>query len=497
MWNQRRRWTQWAAIISIVAALAASSSAQVISLPPQAPLEGVQLEGNSQAVTLVTSGADLAGVLRMIADQHGLNLVVGPNVSGVVNTSIHNVTLEEVLGAILGVNGYRWHRQGNLLYVTGGSDIPMDGNASGRFVQVYPLDYVAAMDAQTVATALLSSDGTAQISKSDPKDQMKSQELLVVDDVADGHRRVSQYLAQVNLPPRQVLIESHILQVALSKDDRHGINLRALARAEGSRITIKGSGFAENPSTGPSLALQLDGTDMGALIEMLRSHTNSRTLASPKVSVVNRQEARIQIGQRLPYTVATTTQTTTVQSVQFLEVGILMTVTPIITSDGHVLMTITPKVSGGKITEKGFPEEETTEVTTTVLMPDGGGLVIGGLIREDDVHSHSLTPMFSRVPILGKLFERRSDAQRRNELIIALVTHVLPPSCEGPRPKETDSLFTTLPEYAQTSLMSIEPLSDIGLSDSGTQPLTKAMGPESDTTNSELLDWVDVTPAKP
>ncbi len=427
-----------------------SGQRQLIQLQQAPHIDGVQLEDENGLVTLVTTGADLNSVLRMIADEHHLNLVVGPDVGGTVNVSIRGAALEEVLDAILGVSGFRWNRNGNLLYVTGSSTSAMDPRTQGRSVQVYPLNYVAATDVQPVATGLLSDVGNVFVTSSDPKDQMRTRETLVVDDIQAAQVRVSQYLAQVDVPPRQVLIESHVLQVALTEEDRHGINLRNLARIHGSRITLEGTGFAED-QTGPSMALRLDGTDMGAFIELLQSHTNSRTLASPKLSVVNHQEARIQIGQRLPYTVATTTQTTTVQSVEFLDVGIVLTVEPIITDDGNVLMTVLPKVSGGKITESGFPEEETTEVSTTVLMPDGGGLVIGGLIRADDVHTHAFTPFFNRIPLVGKLFERRSDTHRRNELIVALVTHVMPSVCPV-RPKENMDLYTVLPEYAQETL---------------------------------------------
>lgn len=429
-----------------------SNESQLIQLPQMPALDGVQLESDSGLVTLVTTDADLSGVLRMIADQHRLNLVVGPDVGGTVNVSIHSAELGEVLDAILGVAGFRWSQSGNLLYVTGSTNPTMDPRTQGRTVQVYPLNYVASDDVQMVATGLLSSVGSAFVTNSDTKDQMRTREILVVDDIASAQTRIAQYIAQVDIAPRQVLIESHVLQIALTNEDRHGINLRNLARLNGSRITLEGSGFAED-QTGPSMALRVEGNDMGALIELLQSQTNSRTLASPKLSVINHQEARIQIGQRLPYTVATTTQTTTVQSVEFLEVGIVLTVTPIITEDGNVLMTVLPKVSGGKITENGFPEEETTEVSTTVLMPDGGGLVIGGLIREDNVQSHSFTPLLNRIPLVGRLFQRHSETSRRNELIVALVTHVMPDVCSV-RNKEREDLYSVLPEYALESLRS-------------------------------------------
>jgi type II secretory pathway component HofQ len=190
---------------------------------------------------------------------------------------------------------------------------------------------------------------------------------------------------------------------------------------------------------------------MDSLIECIRANTHSRTLASPKVSVVNHQEAKIQIGERLPYAVATTTQTATIQNVQFLDVGIVLTVTPVITADGNILMTVLPKVSGGRITENGFPEEDTTEVSTTVLMKDGSGLVIGGLIRENEGFDYATTPVLGKIPVMGRLFRKRNQVCQRDELIIALVTRILEQP-EGPRDIERLQLTDALPEDVQYEL---------------------------------------------
>ena len=422
------------------------------------PIESAQQPDNVELIVsgagrrLIATNAELADVLRYIAHENNLNLILGPNVRGTVTASIEGARLEEILDAILGVNGYAWHRVDNLLYVTSNDTPNLNPRVQGRTVRVYPLDYVAASDVESVANRLLSPVGNAFISEAASDDQTKTREVLIVDDTEDSHSRIAAYVSQIDVAPRQVLVEAHVLQIALNDDERHGINLRALARFEGANLSLEGSGFASDNVGGPSLALRVDGTDMDSLVEMIRQNTNSRTLASPKVSVVNHQEARIQIGQRLPYAVATTTQTSTVQSVEFLEVGIVLTVRPIITEDGNVLMTVLPKVSGGRITENGFPEEDTTELSTTILMPDGGGVVIGGLIREEDVHTRSLVPGLGKVPVVGHLFQRRTDEVRRNELVIALVTHVMP-DIYSARSHEMQELQNTLPEYATRELV--------------------------------------------
>lgn len=418
-------------------------------LKPELPTD-VELTTEDELVNLVATDARLQSVLRMIAEHHGINLVLGPDVSGSVTVSIHDVRLEEVLDAICGVSGFSWNRVGNLLYVTGQTGALMNPSVQGRRLQVYQLNYVAATDVEGVVNGLLTSSGKAYISEAAQDDELRTRETLIVEDVESSHQRVAEYLAQVDVRPKQVLVEAHVLQIALTNEQRHGIDLRAVARAEGARLTLAGTSFAEASPTGPSVAFRVDGTDMGSVIELIRNCTNSRTLASPKLSVVNHQEARIQIGQRLPYTVATTTQTTTIESVQFLEVGIVLTVRPIIMEDGNVLMNVLPKVSGGKIGDTGFPEEETTELQTTIMMPSGSGVVIGGLIREDNIQNNAIVPGFGRIPILGKLFQRNSDESRRNELVIALVAHVLEDTYS--RQHELFELETTLPPHASSEL---------------------------------------------
>lgn len=417
---------------------------------PNTDRASIQKQGD--LVTLVATDADVRDILRMIAEYHKLNLVIGPEVMGMVTVSIRGARLDEVLDAILGVAGFQWHRSGNLLYVTSSeSEILLDPKVQGRRLQVYPLNYVSAQDLEPIVNRLLSPIGKVFTSEADAVDQLKTRELLIVEDIEASHERIAQYIAQIDIPPRQVLVEAHVLQIDLNDEDRCGINLRAIARLSGARVTLEGTDFANDAPEGPSLAFRIAAQDVGYLIEAIHVNTNSRTLASPKVSVVNRQTAKVQIGQRLPYAVSTTTQTATIQNVQFLDVGIVLEVTPVITQDGNILMTVLPKVSGGRITESGFPEEDTTQVSTTVLMPNGSGLVIGGLIRETDSQTTAVVPKLGKIPVIKYLFNKRSAENRRNELVVALVTHIIEDS-NPVRQKECIDLQNGLPEHAASEL---------------------------------------------
>ncbi|MEZ6088529.1 MAG: hypothetical protein R3C05_10990 [Pirellulaceae bacterium] len=413
----------------------------------------VSLLGTEDNVSLSAAGADLSTILKLIADEHRLNLVLGPDVGGPITVSIADAGIEEVLDAILSVGGYVWHRNGNLLYVTRlAADSDLDPRVQGRSVRVFPLNYLAATEVERVVLGLLSAAGQAFTSESMQADQRRTQEILVVEDVPAGIERVAAYLAQVDQPPKQVLIEAHVLQVTLDDSLRHGINLEAVSKLAGAKIQFNTLGFADDsPASGATLGI--DGKDLDSVVELIRTHNNARTLASPKVLVVNRQEAKIQIGSQLGYHVTTTTQTGTFQSVEFLDTGVVLSVTPIISDSGEILMTVAPEVSGGRINALGLPEEETTEVRSTILLPDGGGVVIGGLIKETEQDNHSMVPILGRIPKLGTLFRRHAQTGRRDEIIIALVTHIVPNVCDV-RPHELRELYQTLPAHSLEALKS-------------------------------------------
>jgi type IV pilus assembly protein PilQ len=389
----------------------------------------VELHSVEGRLSLQVRQAPVTEVLALIAQQHGLNIVTGANVTGDVSVSLADAELEDAFDAILTVNGYSWVRQRNIIIV---SKLQVGSGVSpalqGRAVRVFEMNYVAATDADAVAVVkgLLSPVGKSFVTASSAKDQRKTREQLVVEDLPEYLARVESYLQQIDTPPRQVLIEARVLQVTLSDETRHGVDFGALLQLANTDVTLNTRGFA-NPNASPAFLLGIDGEDIGAVIEALQATTDAKTLASPKVLAVNGQEARLQIGERLGYLVTTTTQTSTLQNVNFLDTGVVLTVTPIISEDGRILMTVVPKISTGRVNpDTGLPSEETTDVATTVILGDGQAMIIGGLITETDSDIQSKVPVVGDLWGVGRLFQKRQAILQRREIIIALIPRILP-----------------------------------------------------------------------
>lgn len=377
-------------------------------------------------ISIVVRDAPLNEVLGALALQQGVNIVTGEDVTGKISVTLRDVTFEDALTSITAIGGFNWHLQNNIIHVTNlSAENRAAPQAQGRVVQVFPLNFVTATDVEAVAKGLLSPAGQIFSTLSSDKDNRKTRDVIVVEDLPAYIARVAEYIEQVDHPPRQVMIEAHVLQVELTDDLKHGINWTGLARLGGARFTLSTLGLAA--AAAPTSTFTVNGTDLNSLIEFLETTTDAKTLAQPRVMVLNGQQARVQIGQRYGYLVTTTTQTSTLQNVNFLDVGVLLTVKPQIADDQHVLLTVKPEVSDGSINPaNNLPQQNTTEVETTVMLADGQGIVIGGLIKEQDIEKQSKVPLLGDLWLMGRLFQKRNLTRQRVEIVVALIPRVVP-----------------------------------------------------------------------
>jgi len=401
--------------------------------------ESIPAPTGTSPITLRLEGVDVRQALQMLSSEAKVNVLVSEGVSGTVTANLRGMTFDEALDAIVRLCNLVAHREGNNIFVYPAKDLPqMD-----RVFKVIPLNYASAEDVlasiQDKGLGLLSPVGTAyafvtgdptQAAVEDVEsttDNRRTQETIVVEDAPSHVLRIERYIQEVDEPPRQVQIQAYILQVDLKDNLQHGVNFEEIIKIAGNTATLQTVGFA-NARASEGFLAKIDGKNFDAILEALKTTTDAKTLADPKITVLNGQLAHIQIGEKLGYRDTTTqTETAATQSVKFLELGVVLDVTPRITADNQVIMTVQPKISDGKINAvTELPEEETTELITNVLLEDGQGMVIGGLIKEKDSDVQGKIPFLGDLPYVGMLFQTRKKEAERSEVIIALLPRVQP-----------------------------------------------------------------------
>ncbi len=399
---------------------------------------GLQLTKNNQGlITLVVRDKPLSQVLALIAQTQDLNIVASNDIDALISITLRDVPIEEALTAILSVANYTWVKQNNIILITSltnATKLPAD--VQGRQVQVFDLDFASATSIKEMVDKLLSPIGIATIAASNPTNNKLTQERIVVEDLPETLARIADYIAQVDQPPRQVLIEAHVLDVKLNDKNSCGVDFNAfgLNGIIDSSGTISSyvprvatNGLASSAAS-PAFVATLGNKSLGAVIELLEETTDAKSLGSPKLLVLNEQEARIQVGETIYYSQTTTTETSTQQGAGSVETGVILRITPRITRDHRVLLHVAPEVStpGQRETPDLPPDTSTTTLVTDVMLNDNQGMVIGGLIQEKDSTDQKKIPYLGNVKGIGFLFRRSIVEKERHEIIVALVPRIQP-----------------------------------------------------------------------
>jgi type IV pilus assembly protein PilQ len=388
---------------------------------------------------LVVRDASLSKVLALLAQTYHLNIVAANDIDAVISITLRDVALDEALTAILSVANYTWVNRDGIILITSLSDsAQLPPGVQGRETQIFDLDFVSATVVSEAVTNFLSPIGKMSVVTSDPTDNRRTREMIVVEDIPEALARIGSYIDQVDCPPRQVLIEAHILQVTLKDNEKNGVNFDALFRIAGAKVNILSipsvaavplptPGVAPTPPSTPAVLATVAGHDLQAVIDLLQTTNDTKTLGSPKVLVLNQQQANIHVGEDLGYQTTVTSELQSTQAPQFLQVGVLLDITPRITRDNRVLLHVAPQVSTGAIDPiTQVPNKKTTELTTDVMLNDGEGMVIGGLIDEQDLTSQTKWPYLGDLWRVGFLFRHSDVTKERKEVIIALLPRIQP-----------------------------------------------------------------------
>jgi general secretion pathway protein D len=265
---------------------------------------------------------------------------------------------------------------------------------------------------------------------------------LVIRTAPPNFALLKETIDQLDVRPRQVLLEVLIAEVELDRGTSYGINWqlftqRLVSGGDPRNITggfgLQDFGDTALTSTGGLgvRVVSLADVSVRAILQALASRANVRVLSTPRILALNNEQARILVGSEVPFNQSTRTGLDVVvdQTVQFRKVGTQLTIVPTVNQDGYVTFRILQEVSA--LTAQTIqaalnaPVISTREAETSAIVKTGRTIIIGGLIGENQQVLQSGVPILQDIPVLGGLFRSKQTTHTRTELALFVTPHVV------------------------------------------------------------------------
>ena len=426
---------------------------EVIEARRRETYEGERLSLNFQNI-------EVRSVLQLIADFTGLNLVVSDSVGGSLTLRLKNVPWDQALDIILKTKGLGMRENGNVIYVAPNEEIAarekLELESQQQVEELAPLrsefmeiNYARAAD---IAALLKDADNTLLSERGQVSVDERTNTLLI-QDTAFKLNEIRRLVDRLDIPVKQVLIESRIVIANddFSKDlgvrfgannfdtrdllttgktaDITGGNLNLLEPlTAGDPIPLEDTLNVNLPVANPAgqIALAFAKLPFGFLVELelsaAQAESRAEVISNPRVITSNQNTARIEQGTEIPYLSATSSGAT---DVEFKKAVLSLEVTPQITPDDRVNMKLAVNSDSVGQEFAGIPSIDTREVTTDVLVDNGQTIVLGGIYEENSTVSNTRVPFFSDIPLVGRLFRTDSVTNDKSELLIFITPKII------------------------------------------------------------------------
>jgi len=256
----------------------------------------------------------------------------------------------------------------------------------------------------------------------------KDNNALLILCSAANYEKLEAAIRKLDIQPRQVLIDVTIAEVTLAGDLKYGLEWAFTNGSGSGKLDMGAAGLA---ALTPGFSYLWSNSSVpggvSATLNMLANDSRVKVISSPHIMVTDNQQAKIQVGDRVPITSQSQSvlgsATGLIASIQYIDTGVLLTVTPRINSGGQVTMDIDQEVSQASITTTSSINSPTISkraLKTTVVVKSGETMVLGGLITDNKTEATSGLPFLSRIPVLGGLFGVQNQQSNRTELILMI-----------------------------------------------------------------------------
>ncbi|NQT30360.1 MAG: secretin and TonB N-terminal domain-containing protein [Candidatus Saganbacteria bacterium] len=354
--------------------------------------------------------AAVLDVVSILAKQAGLDLVVSgdKNFSQNKRTSLHlrGVSPEQALLHVLKANGLAYERQGSALLV---SMLAQDQtNVYRGEIATINLKFLMA---EKVSRLILRVLPGLKASASEAAN------AIVIQGKPRLINEARKLIYSIDRPIPQVLIESKVLEISESDSMRLGLSYGAQPGV------FK---FITDKDTGKTTLADNLQTTLNALI----STGQAKVVACPKIATLNNHSAVINIGQRMPYAVPVTNGSNSTQwTVDYIDAGVKLKITPCVGEEGAITALIQPEVSSvseWRTTAAGeFPVITTRNAQSTLRVANGETIVVGGLLSEMDRENISRLPILGYLPVLGLFFQNKTIEKTKTEIVFLITPHII------------------------------------------------------------------------
>jgi len=354
-------------------------------------------------ITIDARDMNIVDAIKFLAQKGEFNVIISPSVEGRGTVLLHDVDIKDALDIVVISNKLAYHIDDDIVQVmTAGEYEAMYGNpfSDKTEVSIVHLQYakpsyvLAALDNMRGNRGKIIIDkGTGSVVLVDTPQSIALMKKAIAQ-IEQQLGPVEKPIRSLDVPAKEVLIEARVLQIVINPVGTSSFDHLA---SNFGRIAV--GNFSAN--------------DFRA----------AKTLSTPQILVANNEEAKIHIGDTVPYVVAT-------NDVRFVDVGLKLSVVPTINDDGTVTMKLTPEVSEVVAAIKSaessaIPQVNKTEVETSVTVKDGQTIVMAGLRKQDKVNTKKGIPGLMDIPFIGGAFSRTSDKLTNTEIVILITPHIV------------------------------------------------------------------------
>src|SRR3954468_17951680 len=400
-------------------------------------------------------GDDIGQVLRLLARQSKVNMVVSDAVTGTVTMRLEDVTALQAIAIIVKAKGLFMDKIDNVYYIKTGAEKTAEPTESDSF----QFSYARAKD----IAPLMSS----QLASKDPPQVDERTNTIFFRETRSNLENIRKLLAEIDKPTKQVMIEARLVEVTANPKQSYGINWAGVVGSSTNAQTVTYGGFNTTTQPKPGENIPTNGLAIGntgskqffgnlgslaqvansgfailsipqmtATLRLLNEDSDAEFLANPRIVTADNQQAKIEISRNQPVPQLNfneQTATAVFGGFQDKKFGNTLIVRPSVNKDNFITLSVKPEISN-KVGDATFifagatvasPIIDKRTLDSNVLIRSGDTLAIGGLLQDEQTKGSTKVPILGDIPIIGYAFQEKLKARTKRNLLVFVTPTIL------------------------------------------------------------------------